>query len=250
MMDSSQTLIVSILGSGGGVAKAILAILNKSIQDIHDPIHPFFKNCRLHLIDRKQKESGYYEQHAPQLLDAITLHEFDLGNLREFRQHLVNTKTTIVIDVSWADTLEMLQICNEYGVSYINTALENTAVDEEKEYEGFTLLERCRIFQENRGEFTNTKAIIGSGMNPGVVQWMALKMIKQFPDEKPLGCYIVEHDNTWYSDSSHAAERTIYTTWAPECFLDEAILNYPMFMKKHMPLILYNDVYELEFKVS
>lgn len=144
----------------------------------------------------------------------------------------------------------MLQCCDELGVQYINTALENTMVDEKEELEGFTLLERYRIFEENRMRFRGTKAIIGSGMNPGVVQWMALKMMQQVPDELPIGCYIVEHDDTFYADLSKAKKKTVYTTWSPECFLDEAILNYPMFMKQHMAMFLYNDVYELEFKVA
>ena len=40
----------SILGSAGGVAKAILSILNKSAQDKNDPIHSFIVNVKFHLI--------------------------------------------------------------------------------------------------------------------------------------------------------------------------------------------------------
>jgi saccharopine dehydrogenase-like NADP-dependent oxidoreductase len=245
-----EKLTLSLLGSAGGVAKSILAILDKSFQDADDPIHSFIGSVHIHLIDLKQKEMEYYEPFIPHLKHAVTLHQFDLKDLSLFRQHLIQTKTTLVVDISWADTVEMLDCCNEMGIRYINTALENTMVDDSEELEGFTLLERYRIFQENRERFTNMKAIIGSGMNPGVVQWMALEMMKQNPGEEPLGCYIVEHDNSFYSDLTQVKKKTVYTTWSPECFLDEAILNYPMFMKQHMPLILYNAVYELEFKVA
>jgi hypothetical protein len=78
-------------------------------------------------------------------------------------------------------------------IRHCDTALENTMVDENEDLEGFTLLERYRIFQEDRGRFTNIKAIIGSGMNPGILQWMAIELMKQTPGEQPLGCYIVEH---------------------------------------------------------
>ncbi|MDR6554996.1 S-adenosylmethionine decarboxylase related protein [Paenibacillus qinlingensis] len=247
---NNQKVIISILGSAGGVAKSVFAILDKSVQDVNDPIYHFISQCNIHLIDLKQKDVAYYESMLPHLSHAITLHQFDLSNLKMFRQHLTRTKTTLVIDISWADTVEMLQCCDELGIPYINSALENTWVDENEELEGFTLLERYRIFQENRGRFTNMKAIIGSGMNPGVVQWMALEVMKQAPGEMPLGCYIIEHDNSFYIDQSIVQKRTIYTTWSPECFLDEAILNYPMFMKRNMPVFLYNDVYELAFKVS
>ncbi|WP_307339469.1 saccharopine dehydrogenase C-terminal domain-containing protein [Caldalkalibacillus uzonensis] len=245
-----QKLTISILGSAGGVAKSTLAILDKSFQDVNDPIHPFIRCCNIHLIDKKQKSMEYYDPLIPHLKHAVTLHQFDLKNLRRFRQHLLDTNTTLVIDVSGADTIEMLQCCHELGIQYINTALENTMVDETEELEGFACLERFRIFEKNRERFTNIKAIIGSGMNPGIVQWMAVEMMKQAPGEKPLGCYIVEHDTSFYADRSLIQPKTIYSSWSPEGFLDEAVSGYPMFMKQKMPVFLYHDVYELEFKVS
>lgn len=244
----NQSLGLTILGSGGGVAKSVLSILDKAFQDPNDPIHSKIRRLDLHLVDKKQKDKSYYEQFIPHV--GFTLHQFDLGSLNRFRQHLKDTGTTVVIDVSWADTVEMLQCCDELGVMYINTALENTMVDEKEELEGFTLLERYRIFEENRGRFTGSKAIIGSGMNPGVVQWMAITLMEQLPGEPPLGCYIVEQDDSFYADPAKVQKKTVYSTWSPECFLDEAILNYPMLMKQHMPMFLYNDVYELEFKVT
>ena len=69
-------------------------------------------------------------------------------------------------------------------------------------------------------------------------------------DEPPIGCYIVEHDTSFYKDKKIAEENVVYTTWSPECFLDEAILSYPMFMKNHVPLFLYEKVYDVEFKVT
>ncbi|NIK69049.1 saccharopine dehydrogenase NADP-binding domain-containing protein [Paenibacillus sp. BK033] len=241
-------LVLTILGSGGGVAKSVLSLLNKAVQDPNNPIYAGIRQVELHLVDKKQKDKTYYEQFIPSV--GFLLHQLDLGDLDRFRRYLKDTKTKVVIDVSWADTVEMLQCCDELGVMYINTALENAMVDEKEELEGFTLLERYRIFEENRGRFTHTKAIIGSGMNPGVVQWMVLEMMKQVPDELPLGCFIVEQDDSFYADPSKAKKKTVYSTWSPECFLDEAILNYPMFMKQHMPMFLYHEVYELEFKVS
>lgn len=247
---ANHTVTFTLLGSSGGVAKAILSILDKAKADIHDPIHSSIKDLHLHLIDHKQKDIDYYQGLFPNLQNNITLHEIDLRNTHLLQHHLISTKTRMVIDVSWADTVEMLQCCHDLGISYVNTALENTMVDETEDFEGVTLLERWRYFEENRGRFTNTTAIVCSGMNPGVVQWMALALLNQTPDETPLGCYIVEHDTSFYVDPSLIERKTIYTTWSTECFLDEAILNYPMFMKKGVPLIIYDDVYDLEFPVT
>ena len=243
--------MITILGSGGGVAKSILSILNKSVHDEKDPIHHIIKSSRIHLVDNKQKEKDYFHSLFPNLKDHIVLHQFDLKDNDNFINHLKDTKTTLVVDVSWADTVEMLQCCDQLGVNYVNTALENTEVDDNEDlYEGFGLLERLRHLEKHKDNILNSSAIIGSGMNPGIVQWMAIELLKgDSSDELPLGCYIVEHDTSFYKDKNVAKENVVYTTWSPECFLDEAILSYPMFMKNHIPLFLYEKVYDVEFKV-
>lgn len=244
--------IITILGSAGGVAKAILSILNKTVQDVNAPIHHQIKNCTFHLIDSKQKEASYYESSFPFLRDQFVLHAFDLRDTDIFLDHLKNTRSTVVIDLSWADTVEMLQCCDQLGVSYMNTALENTEIDENEDlYEGFGLIERFRHLEKYKDKIKNSRTIIGSGMNPGVVQWMALELLRTDPSEtRPIGCYIVEHDNSFYKNRKLARKNVIYTTWSPECFLDEAILSYPMFMKHRNPLFFYEKVYDLEFKVT
>jgi homospermidine synthase len=249
-VDNSFVRNYSVLGSAGGVAKAILSILNKSALDKNDHIHPFIVNSKFHLIDKKQKDTEYYKTLFPNLKNNLYTYNFDLNNTAVFKEHLINTETSLVIDCSWADTVDMLRICDELSINYINTAFENTMIDENELFEGFGLIERYYIFEKNKDNFKNSTAIICSGMNPGVVQWMALDLIKKNPDKQPLGCYIVEHDNSFYVDKSLADKKTIYTTWSTECFLDEAILSYPMFLKHQMPLFLYEEVYDIEFKVS
>lgn len=244
--------VITILGSGGGVAKSILSILNKSVKDVDDPIYHIVSKSKIHLVDHKQKKKEYFRDLFPNLKDYIVLHQFDLKDNKNFIKHLKETKTSLVIDVSWADTVEMLECCDQLGVNYVNTALENTMIDDNEDlYEGFGLIERLRHLEKHKDKFINSTSIIGSGMNPGVVQWMAFELLKaDSSDELPLGCYIVEHDTSFYKNKKRAKQNVIYTTWSPECFLDEAILSYPMFMKNHIPLFLYEKVYDVEFKVT
>lgn len=250
-MQVNQT-VITILGSAGGVAKSILSILNKSVHDKKDPIYHIIKNSKIHLIDYKQKKETYYNSLFPNLKGRFVLHQFDLKDTTNLIKHLKNSKTSVVIDISWADTIEMLECCDLLGIKYVNTALENTMVDENEDlYEGFGLIERMRILEKKKHTFTNSSAVIGSGMNPGVVQWMAIELLKSDSVEDfPLACYIVEHDNSFFKNKKKAKKNVIYTTWSPECFLDEAILSYPMFMKHHTPLFLYENVYDVEFKVT
>lgn len=242
--------IISILGSGGGVAKSVLSILNRASEDRNDPINSFINSSKLHLIDLKQKDMKYYEKRFPNLKDKISLHQFDVNKHNKLKAHLKETNTSIVIDMSFGDTVDMLKCCNTLGITYINTAFESVSVDKNELVAGFQLQERYKIFESHRDNFKNTSAIICSGMNPGVVQWMAIDLMKKYPNKQPKACYIVENDTSFFEDEKLADKNTIYTTWYPEGFLDEAVYSYPAFMKKHQPLFLYNKVYELEFKVT
>jgi homospermidine synthase len=243
--------IITLLGSSGGVAKAVLSIFNKAAKDPNDPLQQIIKNARFHLIDLKQKDITYFERIIPNLIENVTFHEMNVNNIDLMKKHLIESNTVIVVDVSRADSVEMLRCCNEFGVKYVNTALESEIVDEDESISsGFPLKERLRIFEENKRKFKNTTAIIGSGMNPGIVQWMAIDLMNQFPSEKPLACYIVEHDNSFYENPSIAQKETIYTTWSPDCFLEEAVTSFPMFVKQNIPIFLYDDVYSVEFKVT
>lgn len=245
-----EGVVISVFGSGGGVAKSLLALLNKSITDPDDPLHSVIQLSELHLVDLKQKDMEYYKQKCPELTELIKLYQFDLHDLKKVRKHLMKTNTSLVVDLSWADTVNVLGICNDMGISYVNSALEIVEVDYDEDLEGFTLIERYERFMEAKDKFTNMKGIVCSGMNPGVVQWMAHTLMSAYPEDKPLGCFIVENDTTFFKDESNVRNKTVYSTWSPECFLDEAILNYPMYVKQHVPLFLYEDVYRKEFKVT
>jgi len=241
---------VTLLGSEGGLAQAVLALLNRAIADPADPLYGNLRNCRLYLIDIRSDPSSF--SHAakyPNLADRLEVHALDLRNLEAFRQHLCATRTTLVIDLSWADTLQMLECCNELGIRYVNTALENTEVDEDPTLYGFPLTERFERFESRRSEFDQVTAIVCSGMNPGVVQWMALELMNESPGRVPRACYIVEKDTSFYTDASRVKPDTVYASWSVECFLDEAILSYPMFMKDRIPHYFREEVYSAEYLV-
>ncbi|EJQ40923.1 hypothetical protein IEE_04779 [Bacillus cereus BAG5X1-1] len=241
---------ITLLGSAGGAAKAVLAILNQAVVNEKDPIYEVIKNVNFHLVDIKQKGKSYYEELFPNLKEQFFLYEINLQDVVKFKQHLKEKRTKVVIDVSGADTIRVLSCCNDLGICYINSALENEAVDQDDSLLGFQLTERYTRFEKEKETFTNTRAIIGSGMNPGVVQWMVVELMKERPNEKPRACYIVEHDNSFLGDKGLIKPHTLYASWAVERFLDEAIWSYPMYMSHHRPLYFYEDVYASEYKVK
>ena len=71
MPNQTNPFSISVLGSSGGVAKAVLAILNKSVTDKNDPIAPLIKHSHLHLIDINQKSEEYYNDLFPTFLAIL-----------------------------------------------------------------------------------------------------------------------------------------------------------------------------------
>ncbi|MEH7095647.1 S-adenosylmethionine decarboxylase related protein [Neobacillus vireti] len=242
---------MTILGSAGSLARSFLTLLNKASLDQHDPIHQKLYNSTIHLIDYKQRPLNYYQSICPNLIHQLTIHQIDLKDTIILRNYLRESHTSIVIDVSLADTVEMLDCCNQLGVHYVNSALENIYIhDHANDYKGFPLIERLRFFEKYKVEYANLKAIICSGMNPGVVQWMAIELMNNYPSEQPLACLIVEQDSSFLKLGTSAKKNTFYTTRPPDCFLTSAIQSLPMFMQNRTPLFLYEQVHDLEFRAT
>lgn len=120
---------ITILGSCGGVAKAVLAILNKTVQDKSDPINPIIEKSLIHLVDKREIDQKSLAHLYPNIKNQLVIHQFDLINQVALMEHLKKTNTTVVIDVSWADTVEVMKCCNNMGINYVNTALENPFID-------------------------------------------------------------------------------------------------------------------------
>ncbi|GFN31550.1 S-adenosylmethionine decarboxylase related protein [Paenibacillus xylaniclasticus] len=246
-----KPFVITVLGSSGGVARALLTLFEHTLQDEQAPLHSVITHSQIHGIDRKQKPHSYYQSFAPQLIGShMKLHQLDLTDTESLKQHCVRTKTKLVIDLSRADTRRMIACCNELGISYVNTALEDTEISERPGAETTSLLERIDRFRKEEDSYKKVKAIVCSGMNPGVVQWMAVKLMKERPDKLPRAIYVVEKDNSFYADPSKVKPETIYVTWSPECFLEEAVSNYPVFSIGDTTYLIYDNVYAREYKVK
>ena len=250
-MMNKDKIVMTILGSAGGLAKALLSLLNRASRDEDNPIYQQIHDSTFYLIDYNQKPLDYYRDICPNLISRLHIHQVDLKDTIILRNALKRSETSIVMDASLADTVEILDCCNQLGIHYVNSSLENIYIaDHNSNYKGFPLVERIRFFEKYKDEYDNLKAIVCSGMSPGVVQWMAIELMNKYPNEQPLGCFIVEQDTSFFKNQTAAKKNIVYTAWSPECFLNQAIQGYPMFMHHQTPLFFYEQVYDLEFKVT
>lgn len=69
-----RNITITLLGSSGGLAKGVLSLLNKSIDDINSPIYKFLTNSKIFLIDINQKEMSYYEREFKNLSGQLSLY--------------------------------------------------------------------------------------------------------------------------------------------------------------------------------
>lgn len=79
---------ITILGSCGGVAKAVLAILNKTVQDKSDPINPIIEKSLIHLVDKRKIDQMSLAHSYPNLKNQLVIHPFDLINQVALMEHL------------------------------------------------------------------------------------------------------------------------------------------------------------------
>ncbi|GAB2693859.1 saccharopine dehydrogenase NADP-binding domain-containing protein [Paenibacillus thermoaerophilus] len=220
---SASQLVITLLGSAGGVARAVLAVLDHASGTPDDPLHDKLSGSKLYLLDREARPKSYYARLLSRYPGKFGVLTLDLENRDQLLHHLRSSGTTLVIDCSWADTLGTMACCHETGAAYVNTALECFEADDDASVARYSLLRRYDLFEQRRGSFPGLKAIACSGMNPGLVQWMAMELLRREGGRVPDGCYIVERDTTFLADPEAVEPETVYTSWSPECFLEEAV---------------------------
>ena len=242
--------VITILGAGGGVARALLGILDRALVEENTPLYPAIGECQLHGIDRPQARDrldAFLATRSDRLRERLTPHDGDAGDATALEAHLRATKTDVLVDLTGGDPREMLRACSRTGTRYLNSAIEITGPMPCEPVRILDEMETFRAFREEIG--SSVTGIVGAGMNPGIVQWLALDLIRRNENRVPLACYVVEHDTTFFSDPARARPGVAYTTWSPEGFMYEAAHSRPIFMRGQAPVALFENVYARQYRV-
>lgn len=188
-----------ILGASGGVANAFLHYLNGYRNNLFDKLvlldknNKVLKNCSIN-----HKVLNYRFLHK-----KIDL----LKKEKEYLDILKNNKIDIVLDITDANTLKILEVTNKAGVSYINTAMN----DDKK-----TTDELIFDVYPRKNEFNNAPHILCTGMNPGNVNMWARYGIEKFGVPKQIINF--EFDTSMVAKKYHSM-----VTWSIHEFLVEAV---------------------------
>ena len=187
-----------ILGASGNVARAFLRRLGGRRTHFG----------RLVLLDKTdQVRRNPYLEHR-RLDYRFIRHRLRFPQDRAYyRQLLRRHGIGIVVDLTDADTLPVLEATDAAGVSYICTSLN----DEERD-----VIELVDALDSNNGRRWKAPHILSSGMNPGVVNIWVLHAVRRYGVPRE----IVHFE---YDTSTPTSGWRPILTWSRKEFLTEAV---------------------------
>lgn len=222
-VQNKRTLII---GYNGGVARAFLALLTTTPtgKDL------LKTNDRLFLLD--QMDSDYRPT-----IDRLTILEPQKITSGEDLANLIQThRLTDIIDLSSTDTVDCTRVCDELGVNFLCTSVE------EWPEKGSIPTDQAiaRLLPPHRDELPNSSHLVGSGANPGIVNALVDRAITEFARRKNTdpsvealklrSILITEKDTTAEKNADY--NNTVFPmTWSPEHCLEELFEPRAFFAK-------------------
>jgi homospermidine synthase len=189
-----------ILGASGGVANALLQRL-RAHRNLFD---------RLVLLDKRKNilENKYIDHKKLNYLfihKKINLPEEEKSYLSLLKKHDID----IVLDLTDADSIPIIEATNKAGVSYVNTAMND------KKRTVYSLVTEILA---RKSELANAPNILCTGMNPGVVNTWVRQGIEKFsiPNE------IIHFE---YDTSKVAQKWEPAVTWCINEFIVETVAD-------------------------
>jgi len=185
-----------ILGASGGLANAVL----------HSLAHHRNLFSKLVLLDKNKKilQNPYLDH--KNLKYSFIHHELKAEQKKEYIGLLRKHKINIVLDLTDAESISLIEATNGERIDYINTAInDDSKTDSELMYEIFS----------KRKKWNNARHVLCSGMNPGNVNMWVRHGIEKFgvPQE------IIHFEY----DTSMSRKGKALITWSIHEFLVEDI---------------------------
>ena len=115
----------------------------------------------------------------------------------------------VLINLTGAPSREIMVMCDERKINYIDTGIEVDTVNGEKDVIG--------AFEAFKSSQINTKAIIGAGMNPGIIE----VIYRKYKPDYPHAVIEVEVDTA----KSIGSDKTLFNTWCSYSLYSEFCLD-------------------------
>ncbi len=122
-------------------------------------------------------------------------------------------KVDTVLNLTGHGSESILAYCQKYGLNYIDTGFD-LADDDPRNL--------AAAFQEFRSTPVNITALVGFGMNPGIIEYIYHRAAPQ----KPHIAIELEYDTASW------CKKEIFNTWSPLYYFMEAVNYSPYFYRK------------------
>lgn len=207
-----------IVGAFGGVGQAVLTLLQRSVEG--KKISSNYQ--KIFLFDKRLPHLGIPLSHNMEKLPQAYLE-----NSEQLRALLLENKITQFIDLSSIDTIECAKVCEEEGVDFLCTSIEewpgqNTIPTDEA---------ILKLLPPHTPAYNKQSHLVGSGANPGIVNALAFAALKEFsqkvkvePTVEALGVHsilITEVDTTEEIEPKTTSTDIFSMTWSPAHCLEE-----------------------------
>jgi homospermidine synthase len=215
-------LNVMLLGASGGIGSAFINILARN--DISNSIIPH--GTKLVLVDRCEDiivDTQLREKYVVSVISGV-----DIKSHSDLETLLIEHQINALIEVADIETIEFVRVCTSLGVLYLNSGYGVWPDVYAREHPRCLMLVRALEIRNaiiNRGAKSNAGVILGSGMNPGVVNALVERGIQRlanlnFIDKNELAAdlqYIIftEEDTTSIPESTFD-EIEFPITWNPQ----------------------------------
>lgn len=201
-----------LVGASGGVARALLRLLW-----CHPDGHAVASRLQGILLVDSVLPSAPPELPFARAMPPMTIGPESLARI--IRDHRIDQ----VIEVASVDTREMSRVCAEHGSDYVSASI--TA-------DGPILVAAAKLLAD-RPKTRGTSQIIASGMNPGVVEALAVAALAEFrcrvgsANLDLHGVHVTEQDTTRCGID---LGDTFAMSWSPDHALDEMLEDHTMYV--------------------
>lgn len=136
-----------------------------------------------------------------------------------FKSGQCNSSVDTLVNLTGFTSKELLLMCDERSINYIDTGTEVNSLSD-----GIDLPTAFSAFRSMK---LNIKAIIGAGMNPGIIEVIYAKY-------RPASHHVaIELEY----DSAKCANGSIFNTWSPVSFYTEYCINDTFFFHRELHML-------------
>jgi homospermidine synthase len=206
-----------VLGCHGGVGRALLAVLHNTEpgRQLRNALGGLF------LADREPPD-----REAPFLETGVLLPPTTIEHSDDLRRLVSQHEVTQLIDVSSIDTVDCTQACDELGVDFLCTSVE--------EWPGRGSIPTdeaiARLLPPVVPSLARRSHLVGSGANPGIVNALVFMGLAEFAnrvgvqasvDALELSEVLITEEDTTVEQNAAVSTDVFAMTWSPLHCLEE-----------------------------